>query len=82
MVGRPLLGTYLGVRTPGETGTVLLDGMSALVPFILYSSRHSSNVAKFQSSPIVPVKKTYFHSDALVYSYREGWTPSTVSNST
>ena len=51
MVGRPLLDIYLGVRTAGGTGTVLLDGVSALVPFILYSSRHSSNEGKLPFQP-------------------------------
>lgn len=57
MVGRPLLGTYLGVRTAGEIGTVLLDGMSALVPFILYSSHHSSNAGNLPLQPNRTSKK-------------------------
>ena len=38
IVGRPLLGPYLGVRTAGDTGTLLLEGMSAWLPFILYTT--------------------------------------------
>ena len=38
IVGRPLLGPHLGIRAAGDTGTLLLDGMSAWLPFILYTT--------------------------------------------